>query len=159
TLISLPLILLLYSGMLIRIVLLAGVAMYLMHRAKPISVKPVWNTESFVLLFKTGLPIFVTDYIASCTATFDRVALLKYSNVEQVGLYSLALSGYSAFQVIPQSIAHYIYPRMSHHYGRTNNPRVLWGMAWKITLIVVGCMLPMAIVGCLLLPIAVKLVF
>jgi hypothetical protein len=48
---------------------------------------------------------------------------------------------------------------MSHHYGRTNNPRVLWGLVWKTTLIVVASMIPIAVVGSLLLPFAVKILF
>lgn len=156
---SLPLIILGYDGMLTRLVVIGGVALYLMHRARPMSVSPVWKTESFMLLFKTGIPIFATDYVANCAGTFDKVALLKFSGVENVGLYSLALTASATLQVIPQSIAHYIYPRMSHHYGRTNNPRVLWGMAWKITLIIVGTMLPIAVVGWFAFPPAIRILF
>src|SRR5262249_55162337 len=77
----------------------------------------------------------------------------------QVGFYALAASAYSAFQVVPQSIAHYIYPRMSHHFGRTNNPRVLWIMAWKTTFIVLASMIPIALMGYRLLPYGVKFFF
>jgi O-antigen/teichoic acid export membrane protein len=115
--------------------------------------------DSFSLLLKTGIPIFATDYISNCAGTFDRVVLLKFGGIEQVGLYALAISAYAAFQVVPQSIAHYVYPRMSHHYGRTNNPRVLWVIAWKTSLIVAGSMIPIAVVGCWLLPTGVKFLF
>lgn len=156
---SLPLIFLGYGGMVLRVVVMAGLGLYLMHRAQPMPVWPSWSTDSFVLLLKTGIPIFATYYIASCAATFDKIALLKFGGVEQVGLYTLALTAFSAFQVIPISIAHYVYPRMSHHFGRTNNPRILWGMAWKTNVIVTGCMLPLAVVGSFLLPMTVKFLF
>jgi O-antigen/teichoic acid export membrane protein len=156
---SLPLIFLGYGGMVLRVVALAGFALYLMHRMRPMPVLPSWSKDSFVLLLKTGIPIFATDYIASCAATFDKVALLRFGGLEQVGLYTLALTAFSAFQVVPISIAHYVYPRMSHHFGRTNNPRILWGMAWKSSIIVAGCMLPLAIAGSFILPIAVKFLF
>ncbi len=148
-----------YGGLLVRFVIVAGLSVYLMHRARPISVAPSWRTDSFWLLVKTGIPIFSMDYVANCAGTLDRVALLRFGGVEQVGFYALAMSTYAAFQVVPQSIAHYIYPRMSHHYGRTNNPRILWGMAWKTTLIVVGSMIPIALAGCWLLPAGVKFLF
>jgi O-antigen/teichoic acid export membrane protein len=156
---ALPLLFLRYDGMLLRYVLVAGLGLYLMHRARPMAIAPAWETGSFSLLLKTGIPIFATDYISNCAGTLDKVALLKFGGIEQVGLYALAISAYSAFQVVPQSIAHYAYPRMSHHYGRTNNPRVLWGMAWKTSLVVVGSMIPIAIVGCWLLPAGVKFLF
>jgi O-antigen/teichoic acid export membrane protein len=156
---ALPLLLLRYDGMLLRYVLVAGLGLYLMHRARPMAVVPSWKMDSFSLLLKTGIPIFATDYISNCAGTLDKVALLKFGGIEQVGLYALAISAYAAFQVVPQSIAHYVYPRMSHHYGRTNNPHVLWGMAWKTSLIVVGSMIPIAVVGCWLLPTAVRFLF
>ena len=156
---ALPLLFLRYDGMLLRYVLVAGLSVYLMHRARPMHILPSWRMDSFFLLLKTGIPIFATDYISNCAGTLDKVALLKFGGVEQVGLYALAISAYSAFQVVPQSIAHYAYPRMSHHYGRTNNPRVLWGMAWKTSLVVVGSMIPIAIIGCALLPTCVKFLF
>jgi O-antigen/teichoic acid export membrane protein len=148
-----------YAGLLLRFVVVAGLSVYLMHMARPMRVSPSWSTDSFSLLIKTGLPIFATDYIANCAGTFDKVALLKVGGVEQVGFYALAMSAYAGFQVVPQSIAHYIYPRMSHHYGRTNNPRVLWGLAWKITLIVLVAMIPIAAVGFWALPVAVRILF
>ncbi len=148
-----------YHGLLLRFVVVAGLSLYLMHRARPMSVRPAWRTDSFMLLFKTGTPIFVTDYVFNCAATVDKMVLLRFGGVEQVGLYALAVSTFSAFQVLPQSIAHYAYPRMSHHYGRTNNPHVLWGMAWKTSLIVVASMLPIALLGWWLLPFGVRFVF
>lgn len=156
---GLPLLFLRFDGMLLRYVLIGGLSLYLMHRARPIAVAPSWSMDSLRLLFKTGIPIFTTDYITNCAGTLDKVALLRFGGVDQVGLYALAISSYMAFQVIPQSIAHYIYPRMSHHYGRTNDPKVLWAMAWKTAIIVLGSMLPIAVLGCWLLPTAVKLLF
>ena len=148
-----------YGGLLVRFVVVAALSLYLMHRVRPMLVKPSWRTDSFMLLLKTGTPIFATDYLFNCAATVDKMALLKFGGVEKVGLYALAVSTFSAFQVVPQSIAHYVYPRMSHHYGRTNNPKMLWGMAWKTSLIVVASMLPIAIVGWWLLPFGVRFVF
>jgi O-antigen/teichoic acid export membrane protein len=156
---ALPLLFLRYDGMLLRYVLVGGASLYLMHRIRPMAVVPSWRMDSFSLLLKTGIPIFATDYITNCAGTLDKVALLRFGGVEQVGLYALAISAYGAFQVVPQSIAHYVYPRMSHHYGRTNNPKVLWSIAWKTSLIVVVSMIPIAVVGCWLLPMAVTLLF
>ena len=158
-LVSLPLIIFGYNGMITRLAVIAGLSVYLMHRVRPMAITPSWKTESFVLLFKTGIPIFATDYIANVAGTFDKVALLKFSGVESVGLYSLALTASATLQVLPQSIAHYIYPRMSHHYGRTNDPRVLWGMAWKVTLIIVATMIPIAAIGWFAFPPAIRILF
>lgn len=159
-LLSLPLLFMFrYKGMLLRALIVAGLTLYLMHRVRPIVVRPSWNTESFWLLLKTGIPIFATDYIRNIAGTADKIVLLKFAGVEQVGLYALAVTASAAFQVVPQSIAHYIYPRMSHHYGRTNNPRVLWILACRVTLVVVVTMIPVALIGSALIPWAVRNLF
>ena len=158
-LLALPLLFLGYDGLLLRFVLVGGLAVYLMHRVRPMIVAPAWNADSFRLLIKTGVPIFVTDYTTNFAATLGTVALIKFGGLEQVGFYALALSASSAFSIIPQSLAHYIYPRMSHHYGRTNNPGVLWSMAWRTNLILLAAMIPMALAGCLVLPPVVKVLF
>ena len=75
-----------YGGLLVRFVIVAGLSVYLMHRARPISVAPSWRTDSFWLLVKTGIPIFSMDYVANCAGTLDRVALLRFGGVEQVGV-------------------------------------------------------------------------
>jgi O-antigen/teichoic acid export membrane protein len=148
-----------YKGMLLRAVIVAGLTLYLMHRIRPIVVRPAWSTDSFFLLLKTGIPIFATDYIRNIAGTADKLVILRFAGVEQVGLYALAATAGAAFQVVPQSIAHYIYPRMSHHYGRTNNPRVLWVLACKVTVVVVIAMIPIALVGSAVIPWAVKTLF
>jgi O-antigen/teichoic acid export membrane protein len=148
-----------YKGMLLRAVIVAGLTLYLMHRIRPIVVRPAWSTDSFFLLLKTGIPIFATDYIRNVASTADKLVILRFAGVEQVGLYALAATAGAAFQVVPQSIAHYIYPRMSHHYGRTNDPRVLWVLACKVTVVVVIAMIPVALIGSAVIPWAVKTLF
>lgn len=148
-----------YQGLVLRYVTVAGVALYLLHRVRPIKVAAAWDTDGFKLLLKTGIPIFALDYIRSCATTSDRVALLHSGGVKEVGLYSLALSVYAAFEVIPVSITHYVYPRMSYHYGRDKNPRALWSLAWKVTLLMAGVMLPIAVAGWFLLPPLVRILF
>ncbi len=159
-LLSLPLVLLFaYAGLAMRAAIVAGLGLYWMHQSRPMAVRPEWDKGSIWLLLRTGLPIFATDYIATSAATMDRVALLRFGGVESVGFYSLAISASSAFAVLPQSISHYVYPRMSSRYGQTNDPRALWGMAWRTTLIVAGVMIPIAVVGAVLLPWVVPILF
>jgi|SRR5579863_5543628 len=148
-----------YSGMLLRLVLVTLIGSWLMYRVRPMKVPLSWDTQSFKVLLGTGMPIFVMDYIRSCASTFDRVALLHFGGVKAVGYYSLALSTYSAFEVIPVSIAHYIYPRMSYEYGREKNGKVLWHLAWKVTLVLIAIMIPLAIAGWFVLPPIIKALF
>lgn len=141
-----------YFGMLWRIAgtSLLGIAM--LHLVRPIHVGLGWDGESLLRLLKTGVPIFALFYVESSFSTFDRVLLLRAGGVEQVGYYSLALMAQQAMMVVPMSIAMYMYPRMTYHWGRDGSRRALWSRAWKSTAVAAAAMLPLAGVAYLALP-------
>ncbi len=148
-----------YNGMLLRVLLIALVVVGLMHLWRPIRVSPAWDAGSFWLLLKTGAPIFALDYLANSAATCDRLVLLKLGGVQDVGYYSMALLAREAVTIVPSALSEYIYPRMSFSYGQDGDPRRLWRMAVKSSLLVVAVMIPIAIAGWFLLPPVVTRLF
>jgi O-antigen/teichoic acid export membrane protein len=150
---SLPLVYYLrYTGMLLRLVIVSGLVVYFMCRFRPIKVASTWDWKSLRLLLTTGLPIFALDYLRNCSGTLPSLALLHIGGVLQVGYFALAVSACAAFEVIPNSVSQYVYPRMSYRYGRDKKAGALWGLCWKSSLVVVAVMLPLAIVGWFCLP-------
>ena len=135
-----------YTGMLLRLVTVGGLVVFVMLRVRPIKVSSTWDWHSLRLLLKTGIPIFLLDYFRNCMGTADRLALLHFGGVEQVGLYTLAVTAYSGFEVIPNSVAHYVYPRMSFQYGRDKKASALWAICCKTMLVLLTVMTPVAIV-------------
>lgn len=148
-----------YQGMVYRTVLVTGLALGLMHYVRPMRVAPVWDKASVVSLLKTGIPIFLLDYLRLSAMTFDRVALLYFGGVLDVGYYALALSVCTAFEVIPLSVGNYVYPRMTYRYGQSNDPRSVWDLARKATVVTLAAMVPLAVVGWFLLPPVVQILF
>lgn len=148
-----------FEGMLWRIggTSLLGIA--LLHVGRPIRAALEWDTESLMRLLKTGVPIFVLFYIESSFSTFDRVFLLRTGGVEHVGYYSLALMAQQAMMVVPTSIAIYMYPRMTYHWGKDHDRRALWRRAWKSTAAAVAVMFPIVAVALLALPWLVPVFF
>jgi len=148
-----------YNGMLLRVMLVAGIVLLVMHRLRPMRVSPAWNGEAFLILLKTGIPIFALDYLASSASTCDRLVLLRYGGVKAVGLYAMALLAKEALDIVPKSLGEYIYPRMSHSLGQLHDPKLLWKMAVKSSVLIVGIMIPIAVIGWFLMPPVVAKLF
>lgn len=159
-LISIPLIYFLtFDGMLLRLIITSIIALVIIHAVRPIKALPVFNKESTIILLKTGIPIFILDYIVTSAATCDRLALLRIGGPVLVGYYALASIANETIAVLPNSIANYFYSRMSFSYGKTNDPKVLWKAAVKIFLFIPLLMLPIAIVGYYAMPPVITMFF
>ena len=148
-----------YGGLLTRTLVLAGVVLVLMHWLRPVRVSPQWDGKSFRLLLKTGVPIFALDYLATSASTCDRLVLLHFGGVKIVGYYALALMAREAISIVPGALSEYIYPRMSHDYGQHHDPRRLWRMAVKSSLLVAAFMIPAVIAGWFIMPPLVTTLF
>jgi len=148
-----------FDGLLLRAVLVTVAGVWLMHHVRPIRVANLWDGPSFKTLMMTGLPIFALAYLESISVTADRLVLLKYGGVEQVGFYSLAMYAWQALTILPMSLGQYVYPRMTYSYGKDNDPRALWASAWKVGVLVLVLMTPIALLCALAVPWAVPLFF
>lgn len=120
-LLSLPLVILFsYEGYLIRMVAISIIPLVLMYVIRPIKARPRWNNECYKHLMKTGVPIFLLDYISTSSATFDTLALMYFSDVKTVGFYALSGIIFNAIYMLPKSISQYIYPRMTYKFGQSH---------------------------------------
>ena len=156
TVITIPMIAYLgFAGMVTRTVILALVVLAFMHWMRPVRVPLTWDSKSFVLLMKTGAPIFVFDYLISNVANCDKWVLNYFGGTDglkMVGSFALATMAREAICKVPDALGEYIYPRMSHSYGQFHEPIRLWRMAIKSSLMVVAFMIPAVIAGWFLLP-------
>lgn len=105
----------------------AGMALSYLLRPLKTPGKYSWNKLKFLL--KTGLPLFFFGYIFSITLTFPRLILLSEGGALLVGVFAPASAIAGALQMIPASLANYIYPKMSFRFGMTGNRSDLWPMA------------------------------
>jgi len=148
-----------YYGMIIKSIVGLFIYVLLLHFSRPVKVGFIWNKLAFIKLFKVGIPIFGLVYLDSISSTIDKLWLLKFSNMTNVGLYSFAMYSLTLFTLFSASIASYIYPRMTYSYGKNNNTLVLWNYAKKISVILFLIQLPLAILGCYVIPILVTTFF
>jgi O-antigen/teichoic acid export membrane protein len=141
-----------YYGMILKSVIVILIYVILLHIYRPIKVNIIWDNKSIIKLLKVGIPIFALAIIESFSSTLDKVWLIKFSNSNDLGFYSFGLYGYTVFLLFSASIASYVYPRMSYSFGKQGDVMQIWRFVKKVTLILLGIQLPIAIIGFLFIP-------
>lgn len=141
-----------YYGLIIKAVFVIFIYVLLLHFSRPIKVKFIWDKNSFIQLIKVGLPIFALAYLESFSSTIDKLLLLKFSSISDVGLYSFAFYAFSIFTLFSGSIASYVYPRMTYSYGQNNDKLILWNYVKKMTITLISIQLPLVLIGFFTIP-------
>ena len=135
-----------YNGMLLRSLLLILFITLLMHVYRPIRVKPEWSKPEFITLLKTGIPIFVIDYIKNISSTLAPLFVLKAGGFGMVGLFTLGTMAFGTITVIPSSITQYVYPKYCFAFGKHNNPKDLWKIGMRSLLLCSAMLIPVIII-------------
>lgn len=148
-----------YYGMIIKSVLTLLFFVTLLHLFRPIKIRFTWDKTVFLHLLKVGMPIFVLIFIDSTVSTIDKVWLLKYADLTQLGLYTFGLYALNLFILFGSSIASYIYPKMTFSYAKTNDPLILWRYMKKVTGILLLIQTPLVIAGYFVIPLLVERFF
>lgn len=148
-----------FYGMIIKSVIVCFVYVLLLHIYRPIKVGLIWDYNTIKTLLKVGLPIFALAMIESFSSTSDRLWLLKFSNINNLGYYSFGFYGYTVFLLFSASIASYIYPKMSYSFGKDKDTLLLWEYVKKITLILLSIQIPLAIIGYFAIPTLISAFF
>lgn len=141
-----------FYGMIVRAGLILVIVVTLLHITRPIKIGFIWERQAFIKLLIVGFPIFGLAYMQSVSATADKLWVLKYSNITEVGLYSFALYGFSAFSIISSSVATYVYPRMTYNYGKNGDRLVLWKYVKRLTLMLFILLTPLSILAFYVIP-------
>lgn len=148
-----------YYGLLLKAVLVLVVFVALLHFFRPVRVNLSWDKKVFLKLLKVGLPIFALAYLEAFALTFDKIFLLKYSTLKNVGFYSFALYALTFSTLFSNALASYIYPKMTFRYGQDKNKLILWQYVKKITIILLMMQLPIFVVGYFAIPPVIKTYF
>lgn len=148
-----------YYGLVLKSLIVAFVYVLLLHLYRPIKVGFVWDKDAFYKLIKIGLPIFSLAYVEAIAATADKLWIIRYSNITDVGLYSFGFYALTSFSIFPSSIASYIYPKMTYNYGKTHDKLIMWRYVRKITLLLLFILTPLAILGYFICPYLIEQFF
>lgn len=140
-----------YKGMLLRALALLFLVTFLMHIYRPVKVRPLWDKNSAITLFKTGIPIFFIDYIKNISQTVAPLIVLKKSGFEMVGFFYFGAMAFTALCVIPASINQYVYPKFCYSFGKYNKPNNLWKDSLQSMLLCYIVMIPIIIISLIFL--------
>lgn len=141
-----------FYGLLLKGVIVIIVFVGMLHFCRPIKVKLQWDQRIFFKLLKTGLPIFLLSYLEAFALTVDKIVIIKYSDLENLGFYSFALYALVFSTLFSNALASYIYPKMTFKYGQDKNKLILWKYVKQITILLLAVQLPLFIVGYFVIP-------
>jgi O-antigen/teichoic acid export membrane protein len=148
-----------YYGMIAKALIATFISVACLHFLRPLKVNLLFDKVELFNIYKVGLPIFGLVCLESFTSTIDRLWLIKYSSMTDVGLYSFSMYSMTLFTIFSSSIATYIYPRMTYNYGQNNDKAALWKYVKKITLILVLGQIPLVIIGYFAVPFGLSNIF
>jgi len=134
-----------YKGMLLRALAMLFAVTFFMHIYRPVKVSPIWNKNILVNLYKTGIPIFIVDYIKNICQTVAPLIVLKKSGFEMVGFFSFGMMVFTTLSVIPISINQYAYPKFCYLFGKYNKPVELWKSSVRYLVFCLLMLLPIMV--------------
>ena len=148
-----------YYGLMLKSVLVLLIYTVMLHFYRPIKVGWYLDMKYAKRLLKVGLPIFALGYIESIASTADKLILLAFSDITNVGLYTFGIYSITIFSLFSVSVATYVYPKLTFQYARTGDKLIIWEYVKKITIGLFFVQLPLALLGYYLLPFFIKSYF
>lgn len=118
-----------YAALLIRAAVLAVITSALLHRERPMPVKPRWDFAALLELGRVGLPVWLVGQVAALVMTLDRVVLSN--SATELGHYTVAVQFATMASMIPVAFNAVFYPQMARRYGQTHAAGELWSLALK----------------------------
>lgn len=144
-----------YYGLIFKSLITLIIYVVFLHLNRPLKSNVKFSKDTFLKLINVGFPIFLLAYIQASAMSFDRLLLLKFSNLADVGIYSFAYLSFTAITLLSTSIASYIYPTMTHMYAENNSPLQLWTYLKRNILKVIIGLGVLGAVGILIIPIII----
>lgn len=145
-----------FYGLVLKAVSVIFIYVIVLAFYRPIKVHFVWKKKIFIKLLKVGLPIFALAYVEVFALTLDKVFLLRYTNLQSVGIYSFAFYAFAFTTLFSNSLASYIYPKLTYKYGETKNKLILWQYVKRLTTILLIIQIPFVLVGLYVIPLMVN---
>ena len=98
-------------------------------KGKELKKHSVSETGPFLrTLAKFSWPLFLTNIVVFVYNSFDRVILLAYLSLSEVGVYSVALRVFSALSIVPAALSTTLFPYYSEQYGGNKRDNILVGV-------------------------------
>ncbi len=114
--------------------------------AKQVNYLPLFriNRNEVKILLTSGLPMLILGLSAQGMKTIDNFLVLKLLDIQQLGLYTIALMANTIVFSVTNSISNVLYPSMQEAYGKSGALESLRSYTIRPTLMM-GALLPIMI--------------
>lgn len=110
-----------FPGYCLRQAGLAVVLAAMLHWRRPVKARPCWDRALFLELFKTGLPLFFSNYLTRLIHTIGHGTAFYLGGQHLLGLYTPVSATITCFANLPNVCSAYFQPKQNFEYGRTGD--------------------------------------
>lgn len=111
-------------GLCIRSAIPALVSTVLLHRNRPVHIRPLWRPREFWELVKFGLPMDLAGYLATSGMMAVSNTLIRgYWDAKTLGLVMFARTAESAVHQMSCTVSNVFIPRLNAQMGKTEDLR------------------------------------
>jgi O-antigen/teichoic acid export membrane protein len=146
-----------YTGYLYRILAISISTMMLYLYFRPIKFKFDFKKQNFFYLFKTGIPLFISNYLQGIIVTIPTLMLAYFDTMTQVGLFYPVGLIISFGALLPSVISIYLLPKLNFDFGKENNVSNVIRNSMHSAFYSFLFMLPLVAFGWIFLPLFFKL--
>jgi O-antigen/teichoic acid export membrane protein len=129
-----------YYGFILYNVLITIISLVLLLLITPFKVDLKFNFKDFILLVKTGLPLFIMSYLFGVSKSFIKFAILYFGGIQMLGLFAPVFAIRNGINTLPKIISQYLYPRFSFKLGATGDSTLLWRPVRNISFLLLTCL-------------------
>ena len=118
--------------------------------------RPHFDFQVYRRIIKIGLPLILIGVGYTFLVTVDRIIVVKFLGIKDLGYYSLAVMLFAFSQQIPTSITQVIYPKLNLTFGASSDPSSLEKLAVLPSLVLSIIMPYVLVIFIAVLPIVVR---
>lgn len=147
-----------YAGQCVRLVVMAVAHAICTAWLRPLDVKPRLSMPVLRKLLKVGLPLYFQNYFARASLGVGSLVLLWIGGPKALGYFAPAGATLAVVGMVPNALQSYLQPQLHYEYGRDGSRHAVIAKSTRTATLMLGAALPLALVGVVCLPWAVKTV-
>jgi O-antigen/teichoic acid export membrane protein len=148
-----------YYGACLRNALTSGLGLAVLHKWRPLRVRPTLDWWSFKRVIGVGLPLSAIGYLStSLWTSFEGTLVLAWFGNRGLGLYSMAIFVRVLCSQLAQNLNQVLNVRIYEQYGRTRRAEDCLRLVLRPLVVAVGASIPVLLVAWVALPKVVLLV-
>lgn len=145
-----------FSGFLMRMVLISFVGLLFSRYLRPYPFFADFKYNHFKYLFKSGIPLFFSNYTQSLVATIPILLLTFQKDIISVGFFYPVNLVLNYGTLMSSSVSLFLLPKLNFEYGRLNDRNIILSNSIKESWSTFWISLPFVFFGILILPTVIK---